>query len=145
MENLFMSAGIIVSIVLTLTGILKLPFKKFKNIHAKGFKAVFTILSLILSVGLAIVNQLFILNKELCSVDFAILICVVISGVFCGYGGVYEGLGIKDGIKKLFENIKKAILVSKNDKLIKDIDKIDNIDEVIKILLEKKSQNQTEV
>lgn len=145
MEIVFMSAGIIVSIVLTLTGLLKLPFKNFKNAHAKAYKALFTTLSLFFSVGLAIINQLFILNKELLSVDFAILLCIVISGVFCGYGGVYEGLGLKDGVKKIFENIKKAVLVSKNDKLIKNIDKIDNVDEAIKILLEKKNQNQTEV
>lgn len=141
MEKMFMSAGVVTAIVLCVMGILKLPFKKFKNSHSIWFKAIFTILSLAFSVGLSIVNQLYIIEGELLSVDFAILISVVIAGVFCGYNGVYEGLGLKDLVKTIVQNIKIARSLAENKKVVEYLNKIDDIDTAIKILETRKNNN----
>lgn len=145
MEKLFMSAGIVTAIVLCIVGILKLPFNGFKKTHSKLYKAVFTSISFILSVGLSILNERFILCGEIISVDCVILISVVIAGVFCGYGGVYEGLGLKDLVKKLIENTKQARDMAKDKKVVDFLNNIDNIDEAIKILEERKNKVNTEV
>ena len=141
MENLFMSAGVVTAIVLCLVGILKLPFKSFKKSHSIWYKALFTTLSLAFAIGLSVINELYILCGELLSVDFAVLVSVVIAGVFCGYGGVYEGLGLKELVKKLVENVKKARDMSKNKKTVEYLNKIDDIDidNAIKILEERKN------
>lgn len=145
MEKLFMSAGIVTAIVLCVVGILKLPFKKFKSSHSKLYKALFTSISFFLSIGLSALNELYILGGNVLSVDFAILLSVVIAGVFCGYGGVYEGLGLKELVKKLIENVKEARDISENNKVVEFLNKIENIDEAIKILEERKNQKHTEV
>ena len=121
MEKLFMSAGVVTAIILCIVGILKLPFKNFKIKHPNWYKALFTILSFVLTVGLSILNELYILNGEILSIDCFILICAVSAGVFGGYSGIYEGLGLK---------------------ALKYLDKIDDIDNALRFLEEKK-RNQT--
>lgn len=143
MEKLFMSAGIVAAIVLLFVGIIKLPFKKFKETHAKWYKAVFTITSLFLSVGLSVVNELYILCGELLSFDFVILVCAVMAGVFCGYGGVYEGLGIKELVKRLTEKVKEALELSAHKKAVKYLNKIEDVEAAIKILEERKENTTT--
>ena len=123
MEKLFMSAGVVVAIVLCVIGIIKLPFDKFKRKHPNWFKAIFTLLSIIVSGGLCVLDELYILNGKLLSIDFVILVCVVFAGVFGGYSGVYEGLGLKELMKKLTENVKKARELAENKKAQKYLDK----------------------
>lgn len=144
MEKLFMSAGIVSAIVLCVVGIAKTPFVKFKEKHPKGYKAVFTILSIILSIGLSVLDELYILCGKLLSLDFAILVCAVFAGVFGGYNA-YEGLGVKALIKTIINNIKKARDMSTNKKAIKYLDKIEDVDMAIAFLEEKKHNQNSEV
>ena len=145
MENLFMSAGVVTAIALCLIGIIKLPFNKFKENHARWYKAVFTTLTFVFAVGLSILDELYILCGSLLSIDFAILICVVLAGVFGSYNGIYEGLGLKDLVKKIVDNIKKARTLSKDKKVVAYLNKIDDVDNAIKILEERKNNTSSEV
>lgn len=145
MEKLFMSAGIVVAIVLCLIGIIKLPFNSFKNKHPKGYKALFTLLSFVFAIGLSILDEIYILCGELLSIDFAILISVVIAGVFSGYSGIYEGLGLKELVKKILENLKKVRELSSNKKAVKYLNKIEDVDMAIAFLEEKKHNQNSEV
>ena len=145
MRNLFMSAGVVTSIILCIIGIVKLPFKNFKSTHKRGYKAIFTGLSFILSLGLSILNQLYILDGQLISVEFATLLSVVFAGVFWGYGGVYEGLGLKELVKKIIENIKVARNLSQNKKAVEYLNKLDNIEEAIKILEERRDNQNNDI
>jgi hypothetical protein len=144
MEKLFMSAGVVTAIVLCLVEIIKLPFGKFKEKHPNLYKAIFTIISIILAVGLSVLDEIYILGGVLLSLDFAILVSVVIAGVFGGYCGVYEGLGLKTLVKKIAENLNKAKAMSKDKKVIEFLDKIDDfdIDKAIAFLEEKKHNTQ---
>lgn len=126
MEKIIMSSGIVTAIVLCLVGILKLPFKTFKKKHCNGYKALFTILSFIFAIGLSVINEMYVIGGQIVSIDFLILVSLVIAGVFFGYGGIYEGLGIKELTKKIIENIKKSKEISKNEKYIKYVEKLDN-------------------
>lgn len=126
MEKIFMSAGVIAAIVLCLVGVIKSPFDKFKKSKPKLYKAVFTILSIVLSVVVTVIEQLYISFDKILSINFAVKITFVIAGVFCGYGGIYEGLGLKDLFSHLIKNINKAIELKKqneaNEKKNKDIE-----------------------
>lgn len=145
MRDLFMSAGVVTAIVLCVVGIIKLPFKNFKVKHPIGYKIIFTTISLVISIVLCVLDELYILCGQLLSVDFSILICVVLAGVFCGYSGVYEGLGLKDFVKKIIANIKKAKEISKDKKVVKYLNKIDDVEKAIAILEERKNNKISEV
>ena len=136
-----MSAGIVVSIVLCLVGIFKLPFSSFKSKHPNGYKAVFTSISFVFAIGLSVLDELFVLQGELLTIDFAILVCSVLAGVFGGYGGIYEGLGLKELMKKLAENVKKAKELSNDKNVVKTLSKIEDIDKAIALLEQRKNQN----
>lgn len=142
MEKMYMSASIVVTIVLCVIGLIKLPFKKFKNNHPSGYKVLFTATSFILSIGLSILNQIYILCDEVISINFAILLATVIAGVFAGYGGIYEGLGVKQLMKKITESLKKAKEISTHEKTIKFLNKVQNIDEAIDILVHRKQDTE---
>ena len=92
-------------------------------------------------------NELYIICGSLLSLDFAVLVCVVIAGVFGGYCGVYEGLGPKELVKKLKEKLKQAKEMSKDKKVVKLLNKIDdvNIDNAIALLEERKNNQVGEV
>lgn len=141
MEKLFMSAGIVVTIVLCLIGLVKLPFKNFKHKHPTGYKALFTSISFVFALGLSVLDELFVLQGQLLSVDFLILVCAVLAGVFGGYNGVYEGLGTKELMKKLAENAKKAKELSNDKNVVKTLSKIEDIDKAIALLEQRKNQN----
>lgn len=145
MEKLFMSAGIVTAIVLCIVGIVKLPFKGFKEKHCNWYKAMFTILSLVLAIGLSILNQQFILKGNILSVNFIILLSSVLAGVFCGYGGIYEGLGVKELVKNIVNNIKQAREIAEDEKVKEYLDKVNKIDEAIEYLEKRKKDNNTEV
>lgn len=122
MEFTFMIAGIITSIVLAFVGIVKTPLLKYKS--KKWFKPILTLISLIVMVGASVVGQIYIIEKPLLSLDFAILVTMVFAGVSFGYNGIYEGFKIKDLVKKLFENLKNAKNASPESKFAKAYDKI---------------------
>lgn len=122
MEFTFMIAGIITSIVLAFVGIVKTPLLKYKS--KKWFKPILTLISLIVMVGASVAGQIYIIEKPLLSLDFAILVTMVFAGVFFGYNGIYEGFKIKDLVKKLFENLKNAKNASPESKFAKAYDKI---------------------
>lgn len=145
MEKLFMSAGVVSAIVCILIGIIKIPFKQFKTSHPQWYKAIFTILTFIFAVGLSVIDELYILCGGLLTVDFAILVCVVLSGVFGSYNGVYEGLGVKELVKKLINNMKIARDLAQNKKAVEYLNKIDDIEMAINVLEERKKNNNIEV
>jgi len=145
MEKLFMSAGIVTTIVLCLVGIIKIPFCGFKKKHPKWYKAVFTMLSFLLSIGLSILDEVYILGGRLLSIDFAMLICVVFTGVFIGYDCAYEGLGLKELSNKIIEKVKEARTIAVNKKAIKYLNKIEDIEMAMNYLQEKKNNQNREV
>lgn len=138
MGEVFMSAGIMTSIILCFVGLIKLPFKKFKEKYPKWFKAVFTILSLVLTFGACVINQAFILVKPLFNLEFFVIVATTYAGV-CGLYLSYEGLGAKQLVKKLFTSIKEAVAKAPESKFKKCLDKID-IDLASQILIEKKEE-----
>lgn len=123
MKELLMSAGTIASIVLCLVGIIKTPFKSFKEKHPTAYKIVFYILSLILSVGLPILAALFIMEMPVLSWYFSILEVGTIAGVFFGYT-TYESTGLKKGLGKLCTKIKTLFDRYSDKKLPKTIEKL---------------------
>lgn len=145
MEKLFMSAGVVSAIVCILLGIVKLPFKHFKTAHPKWYKAVFTAITFVLAVGLSVIDELYILCGGLLTVDFAILVCVVLSGVFGGYNGVYEGLGVKELVKKLVDKLKVARDLAQDKKAAKYLARLEDVDTAIKLLEKLKDNEKTEV
>lgn len=144
MEKLFMSAGIVSAIVLCIVGLFKLPFGAFKEKHKNGYKAVFTGLSIVLCIGLSILNERYILHGSLLSLDFAILICAVFAGVFGSYNA-YEGLGAKKLVETIVCKIKEAREIASHDKAKKYLNKIVDIEEAINILEDRKKKQNSEV
>src|SRR5690554_3192829 len=122
MEFTFMIAGIITSIVLAFVGIVKTPLIKYKT--RKWFKPILTFISFIVIVGASMVGQIYIIEKPLLSLDFAILVTMVFAGVFVGYNGIYEGFTIKELFKKMFESLKNAKNSSPESKFAKKYDKL---------------------
>lgn len=139
MGELFMIAGIVTAIILCFVGIVKLPFSKFKANKPKLYKATFTLLSIVLSVGACIITQMFVLEKEIYSTDFAILLISTIAGVFGLYSS-YEGLGLKNLVKNILEKLQELSSKAPESKFTKYIDKI-GVDKAIELINEKK-QNE---
>jgi multisubunit Na+/H+ antiporter MnhG subunit len=144
MEKLFMSAGVVATIVLCTIGIIKLPFKKLKENHKNIYKTLFSMLSYVLAIALAVLDELFILNGKLLSVEFAILLVTIIAGVAGGYN-LYEGTQLKTLVKKIVEKIKEAKSLSKDKKVVKFLDKIEDIDKAISLLEQRKLLPQDKV
>jgi hypothetical protein len=140
MKELFTMALIIASIVLCLVGLIKLPFKTFKEKHPQGYKSTFTGICIFLCFGLSVIGELFFLSKDLISYEFVTLVCAVMSGVTGTYSS-YEGLGAKALVKKIIESLKKLKEVTKDEKIIKHINKIEDIDKAITLLVEKRNHS----
>ena len=94
---------------------------------------------------MSILDELFVLYGQIISIDFAILSLTVIAGVFSGYNGIYEGLGLKQLVKKLFEKIKKVKELSSDKKIVKFLNKIEDLDKAISLLEERKHNENKEV
>lgn len=139
MEKLIMSSSVMVAIILCLIGIIKTPFKNFKKNHAKIYKAIFTTIGFLLSVAFAILNEKFVLKGAIISSEFVIIVFAILSGVFGGYNGIYEGLGVKELTRKIVDNLKKIKSISTDKKIIKYLNNIEDIDNAIKILEERKN------
>ena len=124
MEAIYMSAGILTAIILCIVGLVKLPFEGFKKKNPKAYKATFTILSILLTFGAVVLNHVFILNDVLFNTGFFVLLLSTYAGVFGLYLS-YEGLGAKALVKRLIENIKKAIATAPANKYSKYLNKFE--------------------
>lgn len=124
MEKLLMSSGVIASIILVLVGLIKTPIMKYKE--KKWYKAVLTIITLALIIGVDVLCELFILELPLVSWDFAILLFMTTAQVFVAYNGVYEGFGLKDGVHKLIAHWKQLKNLSPEAKAVKSVSKVEN-------------------
>lgn len=105
-KEVIMNATWLASAILVLVGIIKTPFKGFKERKPKLYRATFFILSLILVIAGSIFVDLYIFEEALMSWTFAILLISTGFGVFAGYA-TYENIGIKAGLHKLVEVFKK--------------------------------------
>lgn len=146
MEKVFMCASIITAIILCFVGIVKLPFKTFKEKHPKWYRAVFCLLSLALAVVAPIISELYILNGQLASLEFAVLTLTTVAGVFGLYTS-YEGLGLKQLVKIIVEKITQLFNSYSDSKLAKvvgtvGIEKLNEINE--KLQAEKLAKKQSE-
>lgn len=136
MQEVFMCASIITAIILCVVGIAKLPFKNFKEKHSIGYRVVFYSLSLVLAVVGPIISQLFILNGNLNSTEFIVLLVTTIAGVF-GLYSTYEGTALKVLVQKIISKISELLNTFSDSKLAKivgsvGIDKLNEIDQQIK-------------
>lgn len=130
-KEVYMSASIITAIILCFVGIIKLPFKKFKEKHPKWYRTVFYSLSLILAVGLPIICQLFILHGGLYSLEFLVLTVSTVAGVFGLYTS-YEGLGLKQLVKIIISKCAELLNNHSDSKLAKIVKK-EGIEKLIEI------------
>lgn len=140
MGELFIMAGIITAIILCFVGIVKLPFSKFKAKKPKLFKATFTVLSIILSVGACLLTQFYIL-KDNNITNYIVLQISVVAGVFGLYSS-YEGLGLKALVNTLITKLKEYFSKTPESKFTKYVDKIglDNAIVIMETLLTKKTE-----
>lgn len=118
-----MTAGILTSIILVVVGALKAPLiKRFKG--AKWYKPVLTTITIVLTLGVPVLAQVYILEGALISFDCLTLIAATMAGVFGSYNLVYEGLSVKDGVKRLMLKVKELRAVSPENKFIKKFTKL---------------------
>ena len=129
-----MCASIITAIILCIVGIIKVlpPCLSFKEKHPKWYKGIFYGMSLILAVVFPILSELYILNGTLASKNFFILIITTVAGVF-GLYSTYEGIPLKELVKKLVNKVSELLnkfKESKAAKLVKEmgLDKLSEID-----------------
>lgn len=120
-----MCASIITAIILCIVGIIKVlpPCLSFKEKHPKWYKGIFYSMSLILAAVFPILSELYILNGSLASVNFIVLIFTTIAGVFGLYTS-YEGLGLKELVKKLVSKVSKLLNTYSDSKLAKVVGKV---------------------
>lgn len=153
MKEVVMCASIITAIILCIVGLVKLPFKTFKEKHPKSYKAVFYVLSLLLAIGLPFIAQAYILKGAIYSNEFLVLILTTIAGVFGLYSS-YEGTGLKALVKTLVSKVAELLNKSEDEKIKKFVDKYgidrfiqaDNLlkEENAKKLIEQQEKQQTE-
>lgn len=120
MGDVIMSGSIIATIILCFVGIIKLPFKKFKENHPTAYKIVFYALSLILAIGVPILCGLYMIDLTFKSLEFYVLIITTIAGVF-GLYGTYEGAGLKKLVQTIVAKIKALCNKYSDSKLSKNV------------------------
>lgn len=123
MREIIVNASCLASVVLTLVGLLKLPFKTFKEKHPKWYKATFFLLSLILVVGGSVIVELYIFEESLLTWTYVSLLISTGFIVFGGYSA-YECTGLKDGLKKFFSLIASLLSRYSDKKIAKMIGKV---------------------
>ena len=135
MGDVIMSGSIIATIILCFVGIIKLPFKKFKEQHPTAYKIVFYSLSLILVIVIPILCGLYMLNLSLKSLEFYVLMITTVAGVF-GLYGTYEGTELKTLVATIVEKIKQLCNKYSDSKLTKIIQNvgIDKLNELAQTL-----------
>lgn len=145
MGDVIMSASIIATIILCFVGIIKLPFKKFKEQHPTAYKVVFYSLSLILAIVLPILCGLYMIDLSLKSLEFYVLIITTVAGVF-GLYSTYECTGLKNLVSTIVEKIKQLCNKysdSKLTKIIKNVG-IDKLNELAQSLVSAEQVATTE-
>lgn len=120
-----MCASIITAIILCIVGIIKVlpPCLSFKEKHPKWYKGIFYGMSLMLAVVFPILSELYILNGTLASKNFFILIITTVAGVF-GLYSTYEGIPLKELVKKLVSKVSKLLNAYSDSKLAKVVGKV---------------------
>lgn len=141
MKEAIMCASIIAAIILCFVGIIKLPFKTFKEKYPKWYKAVFCIVSLLLAIGLPFIAEVYILDGSIKSTEFLVLIFTTIAGVFGLYTS-YEGLGLKQLVKIVIEKITQLFNNYSESKLVKIVGNvgIEKLNEINNKLQEEKNK-----
>lgn len=144
MKEAIMCASIMAAIILCFVGIVKLPFKTFKEKYPKWYKAVFCVVSLLLAVGLPFIAEVYILNGSIYSAEFLVLIFTTIAGVFGLYTS-YEGLGLKQLVKIIIEKITQLFNNYSDSKLAKivgnvGIEKLNEINSKLQAEKEQKTE-----
>lgn len=144
MKEAIMCASIMAAIILCFVGIIKLPFKAFKEKYPKWYKAVFCVVSLLLAIGLPFIAEVYILNGSIQSAEFLVLIFTTIAGVFGLYTS-YEGLGLKQLVKIIVNKCAQLFNNYSESKLAKivgnvGIEKLNEINE--KLQAEKNNAEQ---
>ena len=122
-KEVFMNATWLASAILALVGILKMPFKSFKEKKPKLYRATFFIISLVLVIGGSVIVDMFLLEESILSWTFALLLVSTGFVVFGGYT-TYECTGLKAGLNKLFATFKNWITKYSDSKVAKFIKKI---------------------
>ena len=123
MREIIMNASWLASVVLTLVGLFKLPFKSFKEKHPKWYKATFFLLSLILVVGGSVIVELYIFEETILTWTYVSLLISTGFIVFGGYSA-YECTGLKNGLNKLFSLIASWLSRYSDKKIAKMIGKV---------------------
>lgn len=123
MREIIMNASWLASVVLTLVGLFKLPFKSFKEKHPKWYRATFFLLSLILVVGGSVIVELYIFEEAILTWTYVSLLISTGFIVFGGYSA-YECTGLKNGLNKLFSLIASWLSRYSDKKIAKMIGKV---------------------
>ena len=146
MKEAIMCASIIAAIILCFVGIVKLPFKTFKEKYPKWYKAVFCVVSLLLAIGLPFIAEVYILNGSIQSAEFLVLIFTTIAGVFGLYTS-YEGLGLKQLVKIIIEKITQLFNNYNDSKLAKIVGNvgIEKLNEINEKLQKKKNNTEQKI
>lgn len=144
MKEVFMCASIITAIILCFVGIIKLPFKSFKEKHPNWYTVAFYLVSAVLSIVAPIISQLYILNGVLASTEFAILLITTIAGVF-GLYSTYEGTKLKNLVKIIIDKIATLLNTFSDAKIKKMIgsvgmEKINQLNEELKAEANKREE-----
>lgn len=146
MKEAIMCASIMAAIILCFVGIIKLPFKTFKEKYPKWYKAVFCVVSLLLAIGLPFIAEVYILNGSIQSAEFLVLIFTTIAGVFGLYTS-YEGLGLKQLVKIIIEKITQLFNNYNDSKLAKIVGNvgIEKLNEINEKLQAKKNNTEQKI
>lgn len=146
MKEAIMCASIMAAIILCFVGIVKLPFKTFKEKYPKWYKAVFCVVSLLLAIGLPFIAEVYILNGSIQSAEFLVLIFTTIAGVFGLYTS-YEGLGLKQLVKIIIEKITQLFNNYNDSKLAKIVGNvgIEKLNEINEKLQAKKNNTEQKI
>ena len=123
MREIIMNASWLASVVLTLVGLFKLPFKSFKEKHPKWYRATFFLLSLVLVVGGSVIVELYIFEEAILTWTYVSLLISTGFIVFGGYSA-YECTGLKNGLNKLFSLITSWLSRYSDKKIAKMIGKV---------------------
>lgn len=145
MKEVIMCGTLISAIILCFIGIVKLFFKRFKEKHPNGFKVTFYLLSVVLSVGCAIITQLFILGDTLTSINYLVLQITTFAGVFGLYSS-YENTKLKALVQIIVSKVSQLMNKYSDSKLAKVVGKvgIEKLNEIDKQLKDKKAKEEQE-
>lgn len=145
MEQMFMNASCISAIILAFVGIIKLPFKNFKEKHPNAYKAVFCILSILLSIGASIIVELYFMNGLLISFDTFALILITAGTVTLSYN-VYEGVGLKSLVAIISSKVKELFTTYSDAKLKKIIGTVgmEKLNQINNLMVEEQAKKQAE-